>query len=123
MTMWKTELKAAGVNMDNITLHLLPTNDAWCRDHGPAFVINPGSCSCPRPLSTGNTTDGEVNTLLNWIRQFLHELVKSWDCLFFIPVLSWKEVQLILTAKEPCITTTSCLLASQPESGFKPEIH
>lgn len=22
------------------TLHNIPTNDAWCRDHGPAFVIN-----------------------------------------------------------------------------------
>jgi len=30
----------AGVNMANISLHVLPTNDAWCRDHGPAFVVN-----------------------------------------------------------------------------------
>jgi agmatine deiminase len=33
-------LTATGVNMQNIRLHRLPTNDAWCRDHGPAFVIN-----------------------------------------------------------------------------------
>lgn len=26
---------------DNITFHHIPTNDAWCRDHGPAFLINP----------------------------------------------------------------------------------
>jgi len=31
----------AGVKMVNVRLHLLPTNDAWCRDHGPAFVVNP----------------------------------------------------------------------------------
>lgn len=31
-------------NMDrrlsNLTFYFHPTNDAWCRDHGPAFVIN-----------------------------------------------------------------------------------
>lgn len=24
----------------NFSLHIIPTNDAWCRDHGPAFIIN-----------------------------------------------------------------------------------
>lgn len=33
-------LEKAGVNMSQIHFHLFPTNDAWCRDHGPAFVIN-----------------------------------------------------------------------------------
>lgn len=34
------ELMALNVNMSNIRFHNFPTNDAWCRDHGPAFVIN-----------------------------------------------------------------------------------
>lgn len=29
------------VNMQQIEFFFHPTNDAWCRDHGPAFVINP----------------------------------------------------------------------------------
>lgn len=36
-------LKDAGVKLSNVTFHLFPTNDAWCRDHGPAFLINPDS--------------------------------------------------------------------------------
>jgi len=36
----KEELIALNVNMSNIRFHNFPTNDAWCRDHGPAFVIN-----------------------------------------------------------------------------------
>lgn len=24
----------------NVRFHLFPTNDAWCRDHGPAFLVN-----------------------------------------------------------------------------------
>lgn len=34
------DLKAAGAFMVNIETHTFPTNDAWCRDHGPAFLIN-----------------------------------------------------------------------------------
>jgi agmatine deiminase len=26
---------------NNISIYEHPTNDAWCRDHGPAFLINP----------------------------------------------------------------------------------
>jgi agmatine deiminase len=33
-------LVKAGVNMDQVSFYLHPTNDAWCRDHGPAFLIN-----------------------------------------------------------------------------------
>jgi len=31
-------LVAAGADMANVSFHLNPTNDAWCRDHGPIFV-------------------------------------------------------------------------------------
>jgi agmatine deiminase len=33
-------LEAAGVNLSKVHFHLHPTNDAWCRDHGPAFLLN-----------------------------------------------------------------------------------
>jgi agmatine deiminase len=36
-------LVKAGVNMDQVSFYLHPTNDAWCRDHGPAFLINPAA--------------------------------------------------------------------------------
>ena len=34
-------LRNAGVDTTQFTLYLIPTDDAWCRDHGPAFVVNP----------------------------------------------------------------------------------
>jgi agmatine deiminase len=33
-------LVSAGVDMNKVHFHLHPTNDAWCRDHGPAFLLN-----------------------------------------------------------------------------------
>lgn len=35
------KIAEAGADMDQIFFYENPTNDAWCRDHGPAFLINP----------------------------------------------------------------------------------
>lgn len=34
-------LGEAGVELSQIDILVHPTNDAWCRDHGPAFLLNP----------------------------------------------------------------------------------
>ena len=36
-------LTEADANMNNVEFFFHPTNDAWCRDHGPAFLINPNA--------------------------------------------------------------------------------
>ncbi|CAG5068361.1 Agmatine deiminase [Dyadobacter sp. CECT 9623] len=35
------ELSRTGVDLSKIEFIIKPTNDAWCRDHGPSFLINP----------------------------------------------------------------------------------
>ena len=34
-------LSAVDVNLAQVAFFFHPTNDAWCRDHGPAFLVNP----------------------------------------------------------------------------------
>lgn len=36
-------LQKAGVDLAKVEFYFHPTNDAWCRDHGPAFLINPSA--------------------------------------------------------------------------------
>lgn len=36
-------LQQAGVDLSKVEFYFHPTNDAWCRDHGPAFLINPAA--------------------------------------------------------------------------------
>lgn len=36
-------LQKANVDLAKIEFFFHPTNDAWCRDHGPAFLINPNT--------------------------------------------------------------------------------
>jgi len=39
----RSRLLNANVDPSQFTLFNIPTNDTWCRDHGPAFVVNPKS--------------------------------------------------------------------------------
>ena len=36
-------LQQADVDLSKVQFFMNPTNDAWCRDHGPAFLINPNA--------------------------------------------------------------------------------
>lgn len=36
----KEQLLAVGTDLGKVEFFEFPTNDAWCRDHGPAFLIN-----------------------------------------------------------------------------------
>ncbi len=38
-----THLQKAGVDLSTVEFFFHATNDAWCRDHGPAFLINPSA--------------------------------------------------------------------------------
>jgi len=35
-----SKIKESGADMSQIFFYENPTNDAWCRDHGPAFLLN-----------------------------------------------------------------------------------
>jgi agmatine deiminase len=39
----RERVAAAGATMDAVHCHEVPTNDAWCRDHGAIFVTRPGA--------------------------------------------------------------------------------
>jgi agmatine deiminase len=42
-------------DLKNVTLHDIPTNDAWCRDHGPTF-LGRGQGTGDRRQGTGNSS-------------------------------------------------------------------
>lgn len=42
-TIAEGHLQKAYVDLSQVEFYLNPTNDAWCRDHGPAFLINPNA--------------------------------------------------------------------------------
>jgi agmatine deiminase len=103
------ELAEIGINLQNIRLHILPTNDAWCRDHGPAFV-------------TGQVA-GKHKSIVNWryngwgekypaeldttVPARIGELLRL---PVFYPGIVMEGGSVDFNGKGSILTTTSCLL-------------
>ncbi len=46
----KQQLLAIGTDLTKVQFFYFPTNDAWCRDHGPAFLLNRDASFMPQKL-------------------------------------------------------------------------
>jgi agmatine deiminase len=98
-----------GVNMANIAFHIHPTNDAWCRDHGPAFVINKAH-SEPKAIVNWNYNGwgGKYPAELdNQIPQRIADLL---HLPVFNPGIVMEGGSVDFNGKGTILTTTSCLL-------------
>src|SRR4051812_33123402 len=67
------------VNMQQVEFFLHPTNDAWCRDHGPAFIINP---------------DKKVKAIIDWDYNAWGNKYPPYDLDDIIPTLIAKHFNL-----------------------------
>ena len=103
------ELMKTGVDMNQIRLHIHPTNDAWCRDHGPAFLVNP----------TGNPKKMIVNWGYNaWGNKYPHELDDQIPMLianylklpYVSPGIVMEGGSVDFNGNGSLLTTTACLL-------------
>ncbi len=103
------DLAAIGTNMNRITLLIHPTNDAWCRDHGPAFLVNPGA-PVPKVI---------VSWRYNaWGGKYPHDLDEQIPGLVgkhlgipvFYPGIVMEGGAVDFNGKGTVLTTTQCLL-------------
>lgn len=103
-------LTEAGVDLQQILFYHHPTNDAWCRDHGPAFLINPTG-NIPKAIidwdynAWGNKyppydLDDHVPTLVG----------KALDLPVFYPNIIMEGGSVDFNGAGSVLTTTSCLL-------------
>jgi len=105
----KCDLTEAGVDLSQITLFIHPTNDAWCRDHGPAFLTNPASAD-PRIIVSwkynawGEKYPHDLDELIpGMIGRYLNIPV-------FYPGIVMEGGAVDFNGKGTLLTTTQCLL-------------
>ena len=55
----RQQLKQFGCPTKNVNFHQIPTNESWCRDHGPAFVLR------RRKMRTKKATKAEA-AVVDW---------------------------------------------------------
>jgi agmatine deiminase len=103
-------LLKAGTDLGQVIFHLNPTNDAWCRDHGPAFLINPKA--------------KERKVIVDWGYNAWGDKYPPYDLDDVIPTLVGKQLGLPVyhpgivmeggsvdfNGRGTVLTTTSCLL-------------
>jgi len=104
------ELKAIGANMKNILLHIIPSNDAWCRDHGPAFLLNHKDSTRIAMVNWNHNAWGgkypyELDTD---VPVHIHDLMSSVP--LFSPGIVMEGGSIDVNGCGDLLTTTSCLL-------------
>ncbi|MEI7980588.1 MAG: agmatine deiminase family protein [Bacteroidota bacterium] len=103
------DLTVLDIDMKMINLLIHPTNDAWCRDHGPAFLLKKGG-SAPKII---------VNWKYNaWGNKYDHDLDdeipgligKYLDIPVYCPGIVMEGGAVDFNGKGTLLTTTQCLL-------------
>ncbi|MES1214338.1 MAG: agmatine deiminase family protein [Bacteroidota bacterium] len=103
-------LEKADVDLTKVEFYFNPTNDAWCRDHGPAFLINPAA--------------NEKKAIIDWDYNAWGNKYPPFDLDDVVPTLIAKEFKLPVfypgivmeggsievNGKGTLITSTACLL-------------
>jgi len=111
------ELAAIGTDMERIFLHIHPTNDAWCRDHGPAFVINPRSDK-PKAIVSWryNGWGGKYPAELD--AQIPSKVGSLMNLPVFYPGIVMEGGSVDFNGNGTILTTTSCLLNPNRNPGL-----
>ena len=108
-------LEAIGCNMQNVSLHIIASNDAWCRDHGPAFLLNRHDASRLAMVNWNHNAWGGKYPydLDNEVPVHIHEYLAATlgqPVDLFTPGIVMEGGSIDVNGCGDLITTTSCLL-------------
>ena len=114
-------LTNAGVDLSKVEFFLHPTNDAWCRDHGPAFLINPSA------EQKKIIVDWDYNAWGNKYPPFeLDDVIptliaKRYDIPVYYPRIIMEGGSVEFNGSGTIITSTACLLNQNRNPGLNQE--
>jgi agmatine deiminase len=116
------ELSRIGADLQKVTLLIHPTNDAWCRDHGPAFIVNPSSAEPKAIVSWKYNAWG--NKYPSDLDDRIPELVgRHLGIPVFSPGIVMEGGAVDFNGAGTLLTTTACLLHENRNPGmFQHEI-
>ena len=103
-------LMAAGVDMAKIKFYLHPTNDAWCRDHGPAFLINPEGITKKAIIDWGYNAWGDKYPPYDLDDVIPTLIGRELNIPVYHPGIIMEGGSVDFNGKGTILTTTACLL-------------
>ncbi|MFN6945285.1 MAG: agmatine/peptidylarginine deiminase [Cytophagaceae bacterium] len=103
-------LEAEGVNLDKVKFFLFPTNDAWCRDHGPAFLIKPGAEIPKVIVDWGYNAWGDKYPPYDLDDVIPTKIAGYYNIPVYNPGIVMEGGSVDFNGKGTVLTTTACLL-------------
>lgn len=103
-------LTEAGIDLQQIIFYHHPTNDAWCRDHGPAFLINPTGSIHKAIIDWGYNAWGNKYPPYDLDDHVPTLVGKALDLPVFYPNIIMEGGSVDFNGAGSVLTTTSCLL-------------
>jgi agmatine deiminase len=97
------------INIKNVELYLHPTNDAWCRDHGPAILLHRDSLKRAIVNWQYNAWGGKYPPFDSDNQIPLH-IAKVLNLPVFEPNIIMEGGSVDFNGEGTVLTTTSCLL-------------
>jgi agmatine deiminase len=103
-------LQKAGADLGNVQFFLHPTNDAWCRDHGPAFLVNPQAAQKKMIVDWGYNAWGGKYPPFDLDDNIPTLIAKHYNVPVVYPGIVMEGGSVDFNGKGTVLTTTSCLL-------------
>jgi agmatine deiminase len=103
------ELEKVGADLSNIEFYLNPTNDAWCRDHGPAFLLNPEGTE-KAVVDWGYNAWGDKYPPYDLDDVIPTKIAKHFELPLFNPDIVMEGGAVEFNGAGTILTTTACLL-------------
>lgn len=103
-------LQNVHADMNNIQFFIHPTNDAWCRDHGPAFLINPKAEQKKIIVDWGYNAWGGKYPPFDLDDVIPTLIAKHYNIPVLHPGIVMEGGSVEFNGKGTLLTTTSCLL-------------
>jgi agmatine deiminase len=103
-------IEEAGADLHNIRFFIHPTNDAWCRDHGPAFLINPSAAEKKMIVDWGYNAWGGKYPPFDLDDNIPTLIGKEYGIPVVYPGIVMEGGSVDFNGKGTILTTTSCLL-------------
>jgi agmatine deiminase len=104
-----TYLQQAKADLKNVQFFLHPTNDAWCRDHGPAFLINEKEKK-KMVVDWGYNAWGGKYPPFDLDDNIPTLIAKQYDMPVVYPGIVMEGGSVEFNGRGTLLTTTSCLL-------------
>lgn len=105
-----THLQQVGTDLSKVEFYFHPTNDAWCRDHGPAFLINPSAAQKKVIVDWDYNAWGGKYPPHDLDDQIPTLIGKALDLPVYYPGIIMEGGSVDFNGKGTVITSTACLL-------------